>query len=133
MWGQCERRRALIDSFDGDIARVHVLFKNVWALVDRHHMQFICTSIPLEELKAEVMYLVVHAGQHLESGHFQFLDMYENPTGGKLVRFTEFDFPIRRISGVMMGDAPSKTNKRKLMCPCCSEELIFDGIKLMRT
>ena len=112
---------------------MHVLFKNVWALVDRQHMQFLCTSIPLEELKAEVMYLVVHAGQHLESGHFQFLDMYESPTGGKLVRFTEFDFPIRRISGVMMGDAPSKTNKRKLMCPCCSEELIFDGIKLMRT
>ena len=110
---------------------MQVVFKNVWTRVDRHHMQFICTSIPLEELKAEVVYIVVHAeGYYLSSGHFQFLNMY---TGVPLVRFTEFDLPIGRICGVMMGDAPSKTNKRKLMCPCCSEELIFDGIKLMRT
>ena len=129
--GQGERRRAFVCNFDGDTAHVKVVFKNVWTRVDRHHMQFICNSIPLEELKVGVTYIVMYmSGNDMASKHLQFLDIHETPTTLKMVRFTEFDLPFRWVIGVMVGDAPSKTNKRKLMCPCCSEDLMFDGIKL---
>jgi hypothetical protein len=99
--------------------------------VDHFHAKFICASMNVTELVATGVYTVVFNDQpqggrcRVLTRQLEFVDIEEN-----FARFVGINIVIPRIQGIMIGDTPP--NKRKMTCPCCTEEIMFDGIKLQR-
>ena len=99
------------------------------ACVDQPHAKFICHSTPIPELEAGAIYTVVWPDKFGKpmTRQLEFVDTKEG-----FARFIGVNIIIPAIHGIMVGEAPSKKNKRKLKCPCCEEKLEYNGVKLQR-